>query len=668
MLLVSIVGSSAASAATYYVDAIGGNDSNHGQSEAAPWKSLEKVRVSSFPSGSTIYLKRGVRWNESLVIPSSGLTIDAYGTGELPKLDSSVPVGGWTVPFLAGAGIYGTSAISLAPIGVGALGNLSEDGVLMPMAAWTGSVGGSLGPAPYGSYTYDHSARRIYIKVAADPNQSGKTYLASTLLYGVLASKVSDVTVQNLHLTRFSMNGVDYSDCLRCSVRNLTVTDGGGAVVVLPNIYAGNGVQWSGSSAYGIADGITVRNVFDSGISPQTFAGGSVIHDIQIRNSDIDRVGFAGVEISLLSFGQGSSISAISVSDSRITNTGHGWGGNRYGENAHGVRVGDDPAAGLISDVSVQRTSITNSVGNAIDVFGEIGTLTLDRLRLTGNQMGVYARAPFGQGLTLKVALTASIIDSNRGDGFLYLTPSGPGFSLLHNTFFRNGSTNVHVSGQSGEARIVNNVFAGDSAMTQLNVDNLTNNNSRILYGAKVDHNCYSPSSTMIFYGNVLRPTLKSFQDATGFELSGVQGIIAASGDATGLGLASPASGNFVLNDGSPCRGSGSSITGIELDYFGQPFARSPSIGAVEVATVPGGDDSGGGGEPLPPDDGGGVVPDPDGGGDGSTDTPPADNPTVPPGTPQDPAAGSFGWSALVGLALAALLRRRARAAESTKP
>lgn len=656
--LAMLLASFAVSAATYYVDAIGGNDTNHGQSETAPWKTLGKVRASSFPTGSTVFLKRGVRWNESLVISSSGLTVDAYGTGSPPRLDSSVPVVGWTVPFLAGTGIFGSSAVSLAPVGVGGLGNLSEDGVLMSLVAWTGSAGGTLGSAPYGSYTYDYSSRKIYIKVVSDPNQSGKTYLASTLLFGVSASKVSDVTVQNLHLTRFSLHGVDYSDCLRCSVRNLSITDGGGAVVVAPNIYAGNGVQWSGSSAYGIADGITVQNVFDSGISPQTFAVGSLIHDIEITNATIDRVGFAGIEISLLGYGQGSSISNVSVTDSRITNTGHGWGGNRYGENAHGIRVGDDPAAGLISDISVQRTVITNSVGNAIDVFGEVGTLRLDRLRLTGNQMGVFARASVGQGLTLNIFLTSSIIDSNRGDGFLYLTPSGPGFSLLHNTFYKNGSTNVHVSGQSGQARMENNIFAGDTAMAQLSVDNLTNNNSRVLYGATVDHNCYSASTGMIFYRNEFQSSLKSFQDATGFELAGIEGIVTSSGDATGLGLASPTTGNFSLNDGSPCRGSGSLTTGVDVDYFGKSYARAPSIGAVEGATEPGDDDSGGGSEPLPPDDDGGVAPNPDGGGGGSTDAPPTDNPTAP-GTPQDPAAGSFGWSALLGLGLAALLRRR---------
>lgn len=571
-----------AMSASYYVDSVAGSDANSGFSESTPWRTLNKVNGAALPSGSTVFLKRGSKWNESIIVPSSGLTIDAYGTGSPPTLDSSVRVTGWTTGFLLGGGVYSSPKLALATTGIGALGNLSENGVMMSFLPWKGSASASLGSAASGTYSYDYSAGKLYIKPVSNPNDAAKVYLASTLLYGVNADGKADVSVQNLNITRFSLNGVQFRNCIRCEARGLTITDGGGAVVIAPSTYAGNGVQWSGNSSYGLADGLTIQNLFDSGISPQTFAGGSNLHDISIRNSSIDRVGFAGVEISLLNFGTGSSISNISISDLGITNAGRGWSGNRYGANAHGVRVGDDPNAGVISGVTIERTTVTNSVGNGIDVFGETGTITLNRLRLSGNQIGVYARAYTGQGLTLKIRMTASIVDANRGDGFQYLTPSGAGFNLFHNTFYKNGAVNLHISGQTGQAFLQNNVLAGDADMAQLYVDNLANNNSRVLYGATVDTNCYTKSNGMVFYKNVSYASIAPFRSATGFESGGVEAVRAPIANPTGLGLLDPAGGDFTLAAGSPCIGIGSSNTGVAVDYRGNAYGSPPSSGALE--------------------------------------------------------------------------------------
>lgn len=573
-------------AASYFVDSGSGNDSNSGLAESTPWKTLNKVNATTFSFGSTVFLKRGARWNQSIIVPSSGLTIDAYGSGALPVLDSSAPVTRWTSAaalggLLGGGGTYSSPTVNV-PATTGGLGNLTENGVMLRLVPWNGSASSTLNNAATGSYTYDYSAGKLYIKPASNPNDASKIYRASTLRYGVYADNKTDVTVQNLAITRFSLHGVQFSSCTRCTASNLVITDGGGAVVIAPNTYAGNGVEWSGNSSYGLADGLTIQNLFDSGISPQTFAGGSDLHDIEIRNSTIDRVGFAGVEITVLGYGTGSSISGISIADLTITNAGRGWSGNRYGQTAHGVRIGDDPQGGVITGVTVQRTSVTNSVGNGIDVFGEVGTVTLNRLRLSGNAMGVFARASTGQGLSLKIRMTASIIDANRSDGFLYLTPSGSGFELFHNTFYKNGTVNVHVSGQTGQALLENNVLASDSDLAQISVDNLVNN-SRVLYGATVDHNCYTKSPGMIFYNNVSHASITTFNSATGFEAGGVETSRIFLLNPNGVGLANPAGGDFHLNSGSPCMGQGSAGTGVATDYYGNAYKSVPSSGAVEM-------------------------------------------------------------------------------------
>ena len=44
-----------ASAATYYIDATNGNDSNGGTSTAAPWQKISKVNASTFQPGDNTF-------------------------------------------------------------------------------------------------------------------------------------------------------------------------------------------------------------------------------------------------------------------------------------------------------------------------------------------------------------------------------------------------------------------------------------------------------------------------------------------------------------------------------------------------------------------------------------------------------------------------------------
>src|SRR5436309_5391794 len=90
-------------AATFYVDATAGNDTNDGLSQGTPWKTVAKVNGSTFSAGDSILFKRGGIWNESLVPPSSGasgnpIVFDAYGSGEAPTLTGYVPLptSAWT--------------------------------------------------------------------------------------------------------------------------------------------------------------------------------------------------------------------------------------------------------------------------------------------------------------------------------------------------------------------------------------------------------------------------------------------------------------------------------------------------------------------------------------------------------------------------------------------
>jgi len=89
---------------TYYVDAIGGNDSNTGNSTSVAWKSLSKVNATTFAAGDSILFKSGCTWTGRLYPKGSGTTgkpivINKYGGGNTPYFD--------------GAGMTGTGVLYL---------------------------------------------------------------------------------------------------------------------------------------------------------------------------------------------------------------------------------------------------------------------------------------------------------------------------------------------------------------------------------------------------------------------------------------------------------------------------------------------------------------------------------------------------------------------------
>ncbi len=60
-----------ARAATYYVDAEHGSDSNNGTSPITAWKSINKLNQQKFVPGDAILFRRGQIWREQLNLQSS---------------------------------------------------------------------------------------------------------------------------------------------------------------------------------------------------------------------------------------------------------------------------------------------------------------------------------------------------------------------------------------------------------------------------------------------------------------------------------------------------------------------------------------------------------------------------------------------------------------------
>jgi parallel beta-helix repeat protein len=103
VILITLFAFEASFSATYYF-ASNGDDSRtalQAQDQATPWQSLDKLNTLTLAVGDNILFRRGDVFRGGIVLKQSGnstqpITIGAYGTGNIPVIDGSVAIGGWT--------------------------------------------------------------------------------------------------------------------------------------------------------------------------------------------------------------------------------------------------------------------------------------------------------------------------------------------------------------------------------------------------------------------------------------------------------------------------------------------------------------------------------------------------------------------------------------------
>lgn len=93
-ILSLLVAGGPAHGADWYINGNNGMDSNDGNSPETAWKTLSMVGNSRFGPGDRIFLKRGTRFDGSIVLKSSGsaeapIVVASYGDGPRPVIDAS---------------------------------------------------------------------------------------------------------------------------------------------------------------------------------------------------------------------------------------------------------------------------------------------------------------------------------------------------------------------------------------------------------------------------------------------------------------------------------------------------------------------------------------------------------------------------------------------------
>jgi hypothetical protein len=540
-----------------YVDPAG-DDAATGRSPSTAWRRLARVEGMPCDRPLRVWLKRGGAWDEGLAVPCSDFQLDAYGEGAAPVLNGADSAVAWTS---RGGGVY---RLTDAPGTEESAGNVADESGLFSFVPWTGT--GTLAAASNRSFTIDPADDSVWVKTATTP--TGGALTVSRRRVGVTADGKSGVSVRHLRIRRFSLHGVQFKDCVNCVVADLVVEGVGGARVGLAGatpIHAGNGVEFANACRDGAVDRLSTTDIFDSGLTVQTFDASRAAIGFVWRDVAAVRCGFAGVELSVLSNGgaTGSSVSDVRVASATISSSGDGWSGRRYGTEGHGVRVMADAGAGHIAGVVLSDVSVSGSAGDGVALAGSVGTVVVERARLSGNARGISALDAAES--TLRVTLTSSILDHNRGPGLFVHAPAAQGFDARHNTFHENAVVNVMVLGGDVRGRLKGNIFSSDVGSPHLYVQ------SRLTEG--VDRNDYVEAAGIIGYNGSAYDSVSAFRAGAGQEAQGIGGSPAFF----------PRDGiPYALSAGSPCRGAGSPVDAPAADFTGTPFASPPSLGALE--------------------------------------------------------------------------------------
>lgn len=546
-------GSESSSGNYVYIDPSASDNGNG--SESAPYNTFNSV---VFEKGTSYLIKRDTILYEQITVNMSGtasepVIIGAYGTGSDPLIDGSELVTDWS----ASGEIYSSTQAPAADYG---RGNVIIDGIIQRIV--TGTPGD-------GEYTISSDgAVQIY------GNPSGKIVKLSRRYFGIKGTGVSHVIVKDIHIRQASLHGIHFEDSHNIIVENCKIEICGGAYIGV--LQAGNGIEFGDSSSKCRVFNSTVTDIFDSGISPQTYSHNKSASDFIFSGNIIKRCGFAGIEVAALynlGNADNSSISDVLIEDNEISLCGRGWSGIRYTQEGRGIKINADINGANItrylSGIIVRRCVVKENAGEGIFISGRSGAVLVDRALISLNDRGGI-RVQEAQPTDMGLRLTASIIRENSAasyDGIAVNVFSTTGDILIyHNTFYDNGRYGlVFLNGSFNNSNVTNNIF--HSSALKLHLVTVPG-----IVLTSVRNNFFTE-----FPGDIIGYNSTFYQNAAAFNGSERSGNIGG----TDPGLVSAADLN-ISGTGSPCYRAGVSGTGVTADYSGNSFYLTPSIGAYE--------------------------------------------------------------------------------------
>jgi len=479
-----IANARSASAATYYVDATTGLDTDTGLTEDLAWQTISKVNTSSFNHGDNILFKRGEGWREQMSFPSSGIsgspiTIGDYGSGVKPTIyGSSLLDGSWT---LVGGTIYKISLATEAKTVLNGTSNLIlSDGNY----------------ATLGSNQWDWYSNELYVNIGSDP--TGGNIEAGQRSYGILLIGKNYITIENVIIRNVNQSGTYlYNGCNNIIVNNVEGYSNGNEAFkqadttsVTYNNIIGNYNLDDGFSLHDSATATINTGTFNNNIAGIQNIGTS---QISINNVTVQNNTTTGINIGCNSCTNTIDTALIEsnnynlnfsgnqvVNLTNITINGGAYGLYSSSSNtitSNGLYVSDTTDSGVYllgtGDTDFSRLKISGALDHAVDLivvgtkfnvnncllYNNLGTAKYAIMVRTGTTASVKNCVLYNNTRGLYVVNNTELYNTNLSNMSIAVLISTPNLLTLSNNNFYNNTTDFSTPMENTNGISVNPLF-----------------------------------------------------------------------------------------------------------------------------------------------------------------------------------------------------------------
>jgi hypothetical protein len=513
--------------ATYYVDSVGGHDSNNGTSISTPWQTIQKVNSSKFSPGDQILFNSGDTWREQLNITSSGsagnpIVFGSYGSGSTPVISGANLATGWTSSTSLNITVW---SVSGSPTN-----QVFEDGARLTPSA-------SLSVMNPGSFYYDITGGRVYVRSLTDDNPSIHAMEISQRNYAIYEAGGSNyITLTSIQATESNNEDIYFNASTFIIASNMVMTNAFSEGLRFDDV--ANSTIISSIAAYNGSDG------FGADDSPNLVIDSCVAHDnAALANIDYTAGFKINPDYSLSPGAPYAGSTIVTIKNSESYNNGIGqpdWRG-----------------AGIWAD----------TIGN---------TLLVEHNLVYGNNTeGIYFDAVSNETAAYNVVFGNGQNGAVDGSGIFINGDSKTisGDSVYGNTIYGNRTAGINVSGSSlpngcENMTVENNIVASTVSGLNFSATGGCENSAPNGFGNVYIHNAFGPqSSNFVRYGVNFLSTYVGFDAAYGSSTLSVQGDPLFS---------NPKANGFALQTGSPAIGTGLNL-GSALALALAPSSNWPS-------------------------------------------------------------------------------------------
>lgn len=618
-----------ASAATYYVDATLGNNSNNGTATTTAWQTLAKVNAVTFTAGDTILFKRGETFVGNIVVGQSGtsgnpITFGAYGNGARPIINATTTNHGIDIrtnksylsilgleirnatlnQILLSSGVSNVTISDMVLYGGASSGVNLSSGAFSDITISSTTISAYTGTASGVRFTSGTTYTNILINTVTATSSTGTSGVS-----GNSGSTYTNLQILNSTFSNHTSHGINLSSSTSTDVliKDTVVANNGGNGIFVTGGTRTNttidNVESRSNALKGInliastGNAYTGVSILNSNISANTGDGiaftitgaGTNMIDLIISTTTSTNNGDHGI----LFFGNGSNLDLSNITatdngtDGAVISAGSGQvlndvtiSSSRFqGNDSNGLAF---TTSGTASDALVQDTNASDNANDGFNIHGAWMNIVFDRTAAESN--GIDGLNSDGDGYSYHETSTGIIKNSLAHDNAKSaVTNINSTATILYNNIFSHDSagTNslVEFSGD-GSHQVYNNVFYNPSnlgtALSSASTTALTARNN-IISGFNVgidrrDSSVLTEDYNLVF--NTASSTWSGLAQG-GHSLSADPKFVDAAGE------------DFRLKGSSPAINAGTS-TPYLTDYAGNSqYGPARDMGAYEYQTEP---------------------------------------------------------------------------------